>query len=95
MKDVNFPVPFERERPKRIELEEYNCTGKLEHLSHFLSLSVLSILEYFRECFVTTDVGGLCVHSGGVPQANIYCGTAPDSQMLLVQLMMGKRGKTG
>ena len=34
-------------------------------------------------------------HSGGVTQANIYCGTAPDSQMLLVQLLMGKRGKTG
>ena len=37
----------------------------------------------------------LTVTSGGVTQANIYNGTAPDSQMLLVQLIMGKRGKTG
>ena len=33
--------------------------------------------------------------SGGVTQANIYSGTAPDSQMLLVQLITGKTGKTG
>ena len=38
---------------------------------------------------------GIMGYSGGVTQANICCGTASDSQMLLVQLMMGKRGKTG
>ena len=33
------------------------------------------------------------VHPGGVTQANIYSGTAPDSQMLLVQLVTGKTGR--
>ena len=65
------------------------------------SLAVAKIIIVIRNRKVLTLVSPEKYHpiwylrGGGVTQANIYCGTTPDSQILLVQLMVGKRGKTG